>query len=42
MYTNPKDGGNGPMKSISQQSNISILSMRFKDIMFLLVTDPNF
>ena len=42
MYTNPKDGGNRPMKSIPQQSNISISRMRFKGIMFRLVIDPNF
>ena len=42
MYKNPKDGGNGPMKSIPQQSNISITRMGFKGIMFLFEMAPNF
>jgi len=33
MYKKPNDRGNGPMKSIPQQSNILITRIGFKGIM---------
>jgi hypothetical protein len=30
MYTKPNDGGNGPIKSIPQQSKISMTRIGFK------------
>jgi hypothetical protein len=36
------DGGNGPMKSIPQQTKISITRIGFKDIMWRFEIDLNF
>ena len=38
----PNDGGNGPMKSIPQQSKISMTRIVFKGIMWCFEIDPNF
>jgi hypothetical protein len=38
----PNDGGNGPMKSIPQQSKISMTRIGFKGIMWCFEIDPNF
>ena len=40
MYTNPNDDGKGPIKSIHQQSNISVTRMGLKGIMFRFEIDP--
>ena len=38
----PNDGGNGPMKSITQQSKISMKRIGFKGIMWRFEIHPNF
>ena len=42
MYTKPNDGGNGPIKSIPQQSKISMTRIGFKGNMWCFEIDPNF